>query len=528
MTRKHLLYLNNDHLNAYAWENGELTPIRRFDLNDAGKRDFSRFATLSARTPIYLFADLIEEDFVRETIPHAFGKTRRALLERKLNQHYRETAYRLATFQGRESEGRRDDQMLFSALTNGEWVGNWVAMLVKAKAPLAGVYSPALLSTGLIKKAGLTKDQLLLVSVHSCGLRQSFIQGAQLKFSRLTPLSDQTPDGVAAAVAEESRKIEQFLGTSRLLPRGKTMNVVVLDHGDTLPAMNRICSDTSTLAFRIVDTQDIAKACGLKAFIAERYCDTLFLSLLANSPPRTNYAQAEQVRYHRLWAARIGLYGASGAVLAAGVLWAGSHILEALDFDDQRVNADIERQSLQRQYEMLTQQFPKIPTSPENMKAAVQLYQTVLRNAPMPDALLVKISQALQAVPRIQIVKLKWEAVAPTPVGGEVAGSEQAPVAEASPDGLPPPIGGDMLGIPGKPEQQLLIEGEITPFQLDYRAALEMLKQFTAELEKDKSITATLTLPPLDVRPVAKITGNTAPQDEKAAFTLKLKWKPAP
>jgi len=525
--RKHLLYLSNDHLTAYRWDKGRLFLVTRFENSDDGRESFSRFAAASASTPIYLLADLIEEDFVRETVPHALGKTRRGLLERKLNQHYRESAFRLATFQGRDKEGRRDDQMLFSALTNGEWVGSWVDLLTKAKAPLAGVYSPALLSANLLKKSAIAADHLLLISVHSCGLRQSYLQGAQVKFSRLTTLASQNPQDIATAVAEESKKIEQFLATSRLLPRGRTMSVVVLDHDDNLPSLARACSDTATLAFRFIDTKMVAQAAGLKAFSAEPFCDTLFLSLLAQGAPAAGYAKSEQIKFYRLWAARLGLYGASGAVLVAGLLWTASNVHDSLEFDDQKVRADLDRQRLDRQYETVTGQFPKTPTTPDNMKTAVKIYEAITQNTPMPDALLVRISRALQTVPRVQITKLKWVADAPM-AGAAGDGTAPAPAAEVPPDGTTPPITSVVLGIPGKPEQQVQIDGEISPFMLDYRSVLDTLEQFKTELEKDKTVTVTLVTPPVDIRSVRKITGNTAPLGEKALFTLKLKWKPIP
>lgn len=532
MFRKHLLYLSNDHLTAYTWNRGKLSLHVRFENNDSGRGEFSRFATASAHTPLFVLADLIEEDFQRDTVPHVFGKTRRAMLERKLNQYYRETPYRCASFQGRESEGRRDDLMLFSALTNQDWVTGWISMLIKAKAPLSGIYSPGLLGATLLKKMSLVEEHLLLISVQSSGLRQSYFQGMNLKFSRLTALPSLQPADIAEAVSQESRKTEQFLGTSRMLPRGKTMKVLVLGHGD-MATMAAACPNTNSLNYRFTDTLEAAAKMKWKEFAPDPFCDTLLLTLMAFSPPAIHYAQPDQVKYHKLWQIRLALHASSGAALAGALLMSGNNALNGMEFDDQKISAELEAKRYETQYLSLTQSFPKTPTSPQNMKSVAELRQLILNNGPMPETLLATISKALQVTPRIKLNKLKWEVAAAAPVdGGPVDGGEGAPPQAPSQGGMQemelPPVSGGILGIPSKPAQSVQIEGEIVPFKLDFRSALSELENFISTLEQDKAVKATLSTPPLDIRPQGKISGNTElGQDNGVAiFTFKIEWKP--
>ncbi len=527
MFRKHLLYLSNDQLTAYIWDKDRLTRHARFDSDASGRESFSRFAAASAHTPLYMLVDLIEEDFQRDTVPHVFGKTRRSMLERKLNQYYRETPYRCTSFQGRESEGRRDDLMLFSALTNQDWVSGWVDVIVKAKAPLSGIYSPALLGPTLLKKMKIVEEHTLLVFVQSCGLRQSYFQGLHLKFSRLTALPGQQPAEIAEAISQESRKTEQFLGTSRMLPRGKTMKVLIFGHGD-MAALSAACPNTSSLNYRFIDTVEAASAMKWKHFTPDDYCDPLLLTLMAVSPPADHYAQPNQIKYHKLWQIRLALYASSGAALAGAILMSGNNTLSGLEFDDSRSNAEIEAKKHQDQYLKLTQSFPKTPTSPENMKAVAELRQMIVRNAPMPESLLATISNALHTTPRIKLNILKWEVAAAASPGGEGEAAPAPVPQQTGSDVERPPVTGGLLGIPNKPEQRLQIDGEVVPFKLDFRAALAELENFVSTLEKDKTIKVMLSNPPLDIRPQGKMAGSTEviPENSVATFTFKIHWKP--
>ncbi|MDP3483596.1 MAG: hypothetical protein Q8S05_09850, partial [Sulfuricella sp.] len=77
--RRQLLYLTNDQLTAYQWEKGSHSAGRSFPNDETGWEAFSRHLAGSQNTPIYLLADLIEEDFQRDSLPHVLGRSRRAL-----------------------------------------------------------------------------------------------------------------------------------------------------------------------------------------------------------------------------------------------------------------------------------------------------------------------------------------------------------------------------------------------------------------------------------------------------------------
>lgn len=525
--RRQLLYLTNDQLTAYQWEKGGYSTGSSFPNDETGWAAFSLHLAGSQDTPTYLLADLIEEDFQLDSLPHVLGRSRQALVQRRLGQLYRDTPYRQAIQQSREEHGRKDDQMLFSALTNVELLKPWLNALLKQKTPLTGIYSAALLSATLIKKLGLVSDNLLLVTHQSNGLRQSFFQGSALKFSRLTPLADHNPDTVADTTARETANTQQFLASARLLQRGKTLDAVILAHGEGLQRLQSVCQDTPAMVHRFLDLSDAAALLGLKTPGSISLCDPLFLSLLGHATPASHYAQAEQTRCFSLWQARLVLYILSAGVVAGALLSAGANSLEALQHYQQSRQMAVYTSVAQSQYQALVRSLPHTAASPQNMKAAVNIEQMISRNAPTPTQLLGIVSRALDALPQIRVDQLHWQVSAETE-SADLQQPESAPV--------PQPSEGDkgvaptamLIGIPKNPNQVLLIEGDVTPFGHDYRTALESVRLFAAALGKNKQLKVEITRPPLDVRPTEKLTGKADNENTntQARFNLKLTLRP--
>ena len=135
-----LLFLSAGHLHAQQMAGGKIVAQREFPGTPDGRADFAAFLQ-TAEYPTCLLADLVEENFRHETVPHLSGSSRTALLRRKFEQFYRGTPFHQAMLLQRQQTGRRDDDMLFSALTNPALITPWLEIMLAQQTPLAGIYS---------------------------------------------------------------------------------------------------------------------------------------------------------------------------------------------------------------------------------------------------------------------------------------------------------------------------------------------------------------------------------------------------
>ena len=170
--------------------------------------------------PLSILVDLIEEEFREETLPHALGRDRSRLHSRHAGKLFRSTAFRHCHCVGRQSGGRRDDHVLFSALTNRDNVEPLLTVLNQAEVPVKGIYSLPMISGRLLKTLAPRSGNTLIVTEQpDGGLRETFMRDGQVHFSRLAPVSDHSSRGLLPAFCGRGDKTRRYLHTLRLLPQ---------------------------------------------------------------------------------------------------------------------------------------------------------------------------------------------------------------------------------------------------------------------------------------------------------------------
>ncbi|MES2257605.1 MAG: hypothetical protein V4724_03750 [Pseudomonadota bacterium] len=515
MLRKQLLYLTSERLCAYQWEGGALSPPACFTADRQGLDAFMEYLEQQGRTPVFLLADLIEEDFQRQLLPHVGGKAGRALVERRLLQQYRETPYRQATFQGRSEQGRRDDIALFSALTNPAIVQPWTEALELLKVPLAGVYSAALLGPVLVDKLGLRHAHLLLVTQHSGGLRQSYFQYGELKFSRLTPAIDR--DGVAVNIGAETDRTQQFLNSIRLLERGDVLDTVIVAPAAQVERLSPLCLDGPETVYHFMTMEAAATRAGLRQ--APELADALLLHLLGSGEPISHYRLRAAGRYYSMWRTRLSLFASSAVIAACALTWVGGNLWGYADADADTARLNAEAQRYRASYRASMASMPPAIAPTANMRAAVTVERMVSTQGPGPLPMLVMLGAALDKMPQIRIARLDWQVRLPD--GGAPA---RAPDLAQSGAAEVAPMSSLLAGIPLRPPQSLRVEAEVQLAQNDYRNVLDSMNQFAQELARQPGMRVEVERPVLDVRPSVKLSGKTesGESDHPSQFVLNL------
>ena len=501
MSHKTLLFLSADHFHAYTWVNGELSGGQRFADNQDGKEQFAAFLQ-NHRDPAYLLTDLIEEDFRHEVVPHLRGSDRTALIQRKSEQYYRNTPFRQAVLLQRLKDGRRDDDMLFSGLTNPALISQWLNIMLAQQIPVAGIYSVPNISAPLVKK--IPSNHLLLLSWEkNAGLRQTYFNSGLLSFSRLTPMSDGNTLGETVAI--EAARTQQYLKSLSLLPPGQVLNVHIICDAHDRRGLEARLNNSSDLNYAYLDIQQMGLRIKSKITFVGSDATMLFLHLIATHAQRSQYAAAEHTHFFQLLQLRRGLHWLSATLTVFCLLWSASSILDGRSLNEDIESLKAQASRLSRQAHQITQSFPSALAHATDMKTAVLMTRKLDSYSPPPQMILMGLSTSLNGFSHIRVDKLSWQA-------------------SAAPDAMTPNTG----VAANAPAQVIMLSGELVEFSGGYRSALNYLDSFQQDLTQRGYTVTALTLP-LDISPKGSITttgvgDNTIKQSH---FSLKIIWRPA-
>jgi hypothetical protein len=495
MQRSLLLFLSADRLYAQLMVDGKI--FRQQDFTDTPD-DREKFAGLlrDEKCPAYLLTDLIEEDFRREIVPHLSGKSRAALFQRKFEQFYRGTPFHQATLLQRQKTGRRDDDMLFSALTNPAHITPWLNVMLSQQTPLAGIYSVPQISAPLVKNN--PSNHLLLISWEKySGLRQTYFSEHRLQISRLTPMHG--GQKFNDAVVKELTRTYQYLKSLSLLPSGQILDVHILCHSSERTDLQSKLPNSTDMRYDLVDIEETGKRLKIDYRFTDSDASQIFLHQLALSRPPTHYANAEHTRYYTLWKLRRALNWGSGVVLLASLVWAGITVWQSEGHETEAESMKIQAQRTLQEAQMITQNFPKTSIPPSDMRSVVTAMGKLDQYQSVPKAILKPISAVLDRFSQIQLTDLGWQTSASEPVANNT-------VADV-------------------PAQVITLKGNLQDFNLDYRGALAYLDRFQMELGK-LGYQVTVLAKPLDISPSGSLADQGQTRENALGFTLKLVWRP--
>jgi hypothetical protein len=501
VSSKRLCYFNANGATAYSWERGELRKEAAFRMNEEGVAEFSKYVAGAAESLFYVLADVVEEDFFQENIPYVRGGDRRALLARKLAQRYRDTSLAIALSLGSEiHSGRREERILYTSFTNTLQFQPWLEALRSRDARVAGVFSVALVAASVGKRLGFKGARYVFVSLQQAGLRQSYFENGRVRFSRLGRVDFSDPRAIAQDCAAESVRIHQYLVNTRILPRdAPPLDVLVLAPSEHKALYNAACVNSERLQFHVHDLDTVGRSVGLRSVPAETLAEGLFLHVLADSPPREQYADDGLRRFYHLWRARVGLVAAGLATFGFCLVVSAAKLLDVYQLDEQAATDRRQETRMSEQYARLQTSFPRTPTSTENLKAIVKNYRTLLRQSASPGSMLVEISEAVTALPQIEIDRIDWEigSGAKTPAGREAAKAAPAPSAPVDPTGAEFQV------------QTAEISGKlILPQASDYRAVTALVNEFTEALRRKPGTEVIRTQLPFDINAEKSISGD--------------------
>jgi len=504
MARKLVLCASASHLTAAAWTGRRLERVHRFVDSEADQLNFANFLRSARGVPAYLMTDTVDEDYRFETLPHTSGKDRRDMVERKLKQLYRATPFYGSSLQEREDSKRRDDRYLFVALTNPEALNPWLRILTASGLPIAGVFPLPMVSMGLVKNLELSQPNLLLVSKHEAGVRQTFVKDQRFRISRLTPI--RAGGGNIESCAEEIRNTRMYLDALNVTHVDDLLTVVILDQdGSLAPLREGVVRGRRNLRTSYVGPQDIVAKVGVERSALDSSADALHLFLLGQqkslefnlAPPTLTSGFMRHLVSRGIYAGSVAL-----AILALG--WCGFNLYHAGALKGEARDTAARTRAAEADYQRIRRSFPPVPVSSDKLQLTVDVAGRIASIARLPDTAFLVVSKALDKFPGIRLNSVHWQ------VNRMGDGASPAPAALS---------------------QSALLQIELTTQPGDIKGTLANVNSFVRELSKSERVAAAkVARMPLDFASSSNLSGSTtSPHLERpqtSQFDVEVVLKP--
>ena len=211
------------------------------------------------------------------------------------------------------------------------------------------------------------------------------------------------------------------------------------------------------------------------------------------------------------------MYATSLLLLFTGLVWSGLNFINAAIFKQQAEIADKKSEFYADRYKVAREKIPKTPVSPADLEIAVEMTNTLKTFKTDPFKMLAVISKGLDQYPLVQLEGIDWAAAADP--NKKISGDSTAPNTQGV-------VGYSNIGTKdtGFDYYQIaLMNGEISPFDGDYRNALEMINRFAETLKNTDSVyNVSIVSLPLDTSSQANLQGTSNSGPGSAKFSIRI------
>ena len=520
-TRRALL-VSSDKLAVYHWVKNNFGSSYLFDASSEGFEYFRHYLNKVDNDPVYVLLDTAAEEHRLDTIPHVFGADRTAVIKRKQDRLFRGTPYLYTEVQGREKEGRRDDNIMLSAVTNPGIIQPWLEILEEHKVPVASVISVPLLLQNIAGLIPDMSDNALIFSLQSTsGLRQSFLRDKSLKFSRLVKMPRYGTEPYAPIITKELVKVRQYLNSANLVDQGKPLDIYFFGNKELLDELGKTHINTSMVRYHLLDVDVLGKSCGFVEQMKTPFSDKYFVCQLLKHKSKNYYAVSRETRYFQMRRINKSLQTASLLLILTGFIWGGLNVLEGIIYRQQHVSDAKKADFYNARYEVAVGRISALPVDPADLKVIIDMKDLLKTYKAEPIDVFKLISKGMDIFPEIQISQIHW--VANTNPNHELgAGKHDSAIDE----GIQGVVGFSNISDEetGYIYYQIaLIYGYLDKFNGDYRKALHMIDQFAESLRQQDSVhdVSVISLP-LDISSNVSLQGSAQENSSKSNFTVRV------
>jgi len=415
-----ILYFSGYRMKVFEWSGEELVGSCTFEPDEDGFASFEQYLADAIPLPARLLVDLMKEEFRRENIPHVNVRDRRRLIDRLLERHYREREYVHARVIGRSRSGRRDDQVLISALTSADVLNPWLERMDKAGVRLAGIWSLPLITHRLLRPLKAKEEHSLVITRQiDTSLRTTYFGNGKLLLSRQVGFEDEDwmhddPMTVADHIERGAFDVDAFLVSQRLLGSGEHLQVHCVLPEEQLQEVQASVTDTDAIKYKFSSIEQLHRSFKLRgADIRTDRTDTLFTYLCSTEPVlRDHYGKSTQKsRFNHYFldslitqAAELGtlLFVTTAVLLALNSIQLRQ---EVAAFATERARI---QQRYEREFETVEPRLNTAGTVRDSVAAVEALKREALRT---PQAMFEPLGEVLgdPEFASLQLQRLEWQ-----------------------------------------------------------------------------------------------------------------------
>ncbi len=542
-TNKIVLCATANQLLAGVWHAGKLQGCQSFFNHEDGFAAFVEFMQSHQSVPVYLMVDAVEEDYRLESLPHTTGSAKRELINRKLNQFYRGLDYRTAHFISRDKDKRKDDNYLFAALNNDEFMKGWIAALQQLDAQLVGIYLLPMLSRLLVRQLKLTGSNILLCEKLSSGLRQSYFHNGYLSMSRLVPNVPDDASKLAYFYLVETEKTRLYLMSKRFISLDTRMQLVLVSVDGETQSISQAISQEQGMDCLNINLTEMLKNLDLPLGQLRQQPELLHMQLLADGNLVDNLAPEKLTKSYRFKQLSQAIKLASLLIGITGVSAAAWMLLQGLSHQSAYEQALQDTVLQEYRYREAARNFPVTAIDAGNLQIAVELDKKIADYPKSPRRMMQVLSAALappaqgtlnkdtlnkdmpvQALDNVQLNRLRWMFSEDINVKDD---DKLMPLPQSS--ATPPQVNNSapISAQPGALHEIGFVTAEIIGFNGDYRAAINTVNRYVTNLQSDQRVAAVEVLQePVNVSSYVDLKGSTADEQsmlkQSAHFKLKV------
>ncbi len=516
-----LLYFTGYRMVAQEWNGSDLKNSVFFEPDEQGFDLFKTYLNSINHEPIRLLVDLIEEEFRQATIPLVRGPDRKAVIERHLEKFFRKSKFRHAFVQSVvKKKHRKEENMIFTGLTNPELIEPWLKVVEETKTPLAGIISLPIISERFIQHFDNKNKCVILVSQQvPSNLRQTVFIDGKLILSRLVPIASFYQGKYAEDVIRDVDSTQRYLVSQRLIERSEEITVHILSNNRHFDKLTIACNETRYFDFEIHNINELLKERKINLYDEQDFSAALFCYESTKIRHINHYARKEDKRYLNHYRLGLGLKIVGIALFSIGMGMGMTHAIQGYLYQDHISELNSLTQQYDIQHKQLNEKTKTLPASTVNMKSAVkiaEIIKTYYKHS--PKTFLTNISQDLMLFSDLRATNIDWF------ISDKI---ERKSLSEVAWGGKPTRSRRRVVQSNFKGYYEILIlDGEFLNFNGNYRYTLSVLSDFANLLkESGKYDTVEILSQPLNIGENATLKGAAIEGKKTKKDTAKFKIK---